>query len=274
MDLKELGEAFGGQGVTSEHVVAAVVLIVIGVGLAWLVRRWSRRLLDNLDAQAEQLARLAVRVTQVLVVAVFVGWALTVLGAQIGWLTLMIVAAGFIAALAARPVLEGLGAAAAITTRPAFSIGDEIAVDDALGEVVEITSRSTVISVRDGRLVHIPNVEMLRKTVTVYTANDERRSSVEIRVGFNADVDRARKALSRALAEVDSINRVGSIRVRMLASSIELSIRFWHSSGIEAGNDATDAAVGTILATLDEEGIDIGPPTDIAITDHHQPGSN
>jgi hypothetical protein len=86
--------------------------LVVGFLLAWLIRRWSRRLLTRFDRQSEQLIALGVRVTQVLVIAVFVGWALTRLGADIGWLTLLVVAV-FIIVLAARPIIEGLGAGAA-----------------------------------------------------------------------------------------------------------------------------------------------------------------
>ena len=64
-----------------------------------LIRRWSRRLLKRFDAQSEPLIAFAVRVAQILVVAVFVGWALTTLGADIGWLTLMVAVAVFIAVL-------------------------------------------------------------------------------------------------------------------------------------------------------------------------------
>jgi len=274
MDLAELGKSLTGEEVTSQQYVAAIVLVVLGFVLAWLLRRWSRRIIDGLDAQSQQLASLGVRVAQILVIAIFAGWALTVLGANIGWLALMLAAAGFIAALAARPILEGLGAAAALSTRPAFEVGDEIAVDRARGEVTEITSRSTVIRLRDGRYVHIPNVEMLRKTVTVYTADKERRSSVELAVGFDTDLDRVRKVLDEALGDVDAITKVGAVRTTILASGIELSVRFWHASKIKDGNDATDAAVTKILAALDAEGVDIGTSTDIAITDHRRSHSD
>ena len=165
----------------------------------------------------------------------FVGWALTTLGADIGWLTLMVAVAVFIGVLAVRPIVEGLGAGAALTTRAAFGVGDEIAVDDTVGEVIDITSRTTVIQTRDGRNVHIPNVEMLDKTVTVYTAGDERRSSVEVIVEFGTDLDRARNVIRAPLAEVDGINRLGSIRGKVVATGIELSVRFWHAPGIQAG---------------------------------------
>ena len=273
MDLSKLGEAFTGEEVTGEDVLAAIILVAIGLFLAWLTRRWSRRLLERVDNQLEPLIAFAARVAQVLVVAVFVGWALTTLGADIGWLTLMVVVAVFIAVLAVRPIVEGLGAGAALSTRPAFSVGDEIAVDDAVGEVIDITSRSTVIRLRDGRQVHIPNVEMLDKTVTVYTAGEERRSSVEVVVEFGTDLDHARSVIRAQLADAAGITRLGSIRSKVVASGVELSIRFWHAPGIQAGNDARDAAIPAILGALADANVGIAPPADIAIVEHHQPST-
>jgi small-conductance mechanosensitive channel len=273
VDLSKLDEAIAGKQVTGEDVLAAIILVAIGFFLAWLTRRWSRRLLKRVNSQSEPLVAFAARIAQILVVAVFVGWALTTLGADIGWLTLMVAVAVFIGVLAVRPIVEGLGAGAALSTRPAFSVGDEIAVDDTVGEVINITSRSTVIRLRDGREVHIPNVEMLDKTVTVYTAAEERRSSVEVIVEFGTDLDHARKVIRQALAGVDGITRLGSIRSKVVASGVQLSIRFWHPPGIQEGNDAKDAAIPAILGALADADIGIAPPADIAIVDHHQPSA-
>ena len=271
--MGKLDEAIAGEQLTGEDVLPALILVAIGFFLAWLTRRWSRRLLKRVDKQSEPLVAFVARVAQVLVLAVFVGWALTTLGADIGWLTLMVAVAAFIGVLAARSIVEGLGAGAALTTRAAFSVGDEIAVDDVVGEVIDITSRTTVIRVRDGRNVHIPNVEMLDKTVTVYTAGEERRSSVEVIVDFGTDLDRARNVIREALAEVDRITRLGSIRSKVVSSGVELSIRFWHAPGIQAGNDARDAAIPAILGALADADIGVAPPADIAIVEHHQPSA-
>ena len=145
MDLGNLDETLTGGEVTGQDVLVAAILVVAGLLLAWLIRRWSRRLLERIDNPSEPLFAFGARVAQILVVAVFVGWALTTLGADIGWLTLMVGVAVFIAVLAARPIVEGLGAAAALTTRAAFAIGDEIEVDNTVGEVIDISSRTTVI---------------------------------------------------------------------------------------------------------------------------------
>jgi small conductance mechanosensitive channel len=271
VNLDEIDDMFAGQELSWRNVTAAVVLLAVGFLLSFLIGRWRRRRLGQPDGQSQQLIGLIARVAQVLVIAIFAGWALTRLGSDIGFLTVMILVAVLIAVLAARPVLEGMGASAALTTRPAFTIGDEISVDEIVGEVIEITNRSTVIRMRDARKVHIPNVEMLNKTVIVYTIDGERRSAIDLTVRLDNDIDRVEQVIRDALTGLDSINRVGSIRARGLTVGAELSVRFWHPPGLQQGNDAVNDAVRAIKTALEREGIDLAASTEVAIVDTGAP---
>jgi small-conductance mechanosensitive channel len=267
-----LDELLTGNDLDWGDVVAAAALLAVGFAISYVIGVWRRRLLGRPGSQSAQLISLLARVGQVLVIAVFAGWALTRLGSDIGFLTVVVLVALFIGVLALRPILEGIGASAALTTRPAFGIGDEISVGDIAGEVIEITNRSTVIRLRDARLVHIPNVEMINKTVTVITIDGERRSSVDVTLGFDTDIDHAETVLRDALGGLDEVSRVGSIRARGLRTGVEISIRFWHPSSIQAGNDAIDAAVRAIKRTLQREGITLAPPIEIDIVNEpHAP---
>jgi len=265
-----LDELLTGNELDWGDVGAAAALLAVGFGISYLIGVWRRRVLGRPGSQSAQLVGLLARIGQILVIAVFAGWALTRLGSDIGFLTVVVLVALLIGVLALRPILEGMGASAALTTRPAFGIGDEISIGDIVGEVIEITNRSTVIKLRDARKVHIPNVEMLDKTITVFTIDGDRRSSVDVTLGFDTDIERAESALREALGDVDAISRVGSIRAQGLIKGVEMSIRFWHPSSIEAGNDAIDAAVRTIKRTLEDEGITLAPPIEIDIVNERR----
>lgn len=254
MKWDELDEMFTGSDLTWRDLLASFILIVVGFGLSYLIGPWRQRRLGRSDGQSQQVVGMLARVAQVLVIAVFAGWALTRLGADIGLLTLMVVVAVVIAVLAARLLIEGMAAGAALSTRPAFDVGDEIEVDEVVGEVIEITNRSTVIRQRDATMVYIPNVNMLEKTVRVFTVDRDRRSAVDVTIGFEADIDHAETVLRSALADIDTITRIGSIR-------------FWHQSGLQSGNDARDDAVRTIKTTLEEERIRLAPTAEVAAID-------
>jgi small-conductance mechanosensitive channel len=128
-----------------------------------------------------------------------------------------------------------------------------------------------VIKLRDGRRVHIPNVKMLNKTVTVYTIDGERRSAVDVTIAFGNDIDHIERVIRHALADLETINRVGSIRAKGLTVGIDMSIRFWHPAGLQQGNDAIDDAVRAIKTALERENIDLATSTDLAIVDTNPP---
>ena len=88
----------------------------------------------------------------------------------------------------------------------------------------------------------------------------QREERLAVTVGFDVDLDRAETVLRSALEDVEDINRVGSIRAKALTDGIELSIRFWHPSSLQAGNGAADAAVRVVKKTLTEEGLRFAPP--------------
>ena len=267
MDWGNIDELLTGDELTAEAILVALGLFAIGVVLATLIGWWRSRYLGRPAHQTQQDVSVIARVTQILVIAVFVGWALTVLGGSIGWLTVVLLVALAVAVMAGRPALEGLGASAALTSRAAFSVGDQIMVDDVVGEVLEITNYSTVIRISDARRVHVSNVEMLTKTVTVFTVERERRSSVELTVALDTDIDRADRVIRQALEDVESISRVGPTRTRGFHNGVELSVQFWHPSDIEAGDEAIDGAVRAIKTSLEHNAIRLAPSSILRIDD-------
>ena len=267
MDWDNIDELLTGDELTAEAILVALGLFAIGVLLAIVIGWWRSRYLGRPAHQTQQVVSVIARVTQILVIAVFVGWALTVLGGSIGWLTVVLLVALVVAVMAGRPALEGLGASAALTSRAAFSVGDEIMVDDVVGEVLEITNYSTVLRLRDARRVHVSNVEMLTKTVTVFTVERERRSSVELSVALDTDIEKADHVIHRAMDDVESISRVGQTRARGFDEGVELSVQFWHPSDIESGDEAIDGAVRAIKIALQRNAIDFAPSSIVRIHD-------
>lgn len=265
MDWGNIDELLTGDELTFEAIIVAVALVAVGVALALLIGWWRARYLGRPKHQSQQVIAEIARVVQILVVAVFVGWAITVLGGSIGWLTVVLLVALAVAIMAGRPALEGLGASAALTSRAAFSVGEEIKVDELSGEVLEITTYSTVLRLPDARRVHLSNVEMLTKTVIVLTAEDERRSSVDVSVARDTDLDRADQVIRQSLGGVEAISRSGDIKARHLDRGVSLSVRLWHASSIKAGDEATDGAIRAIKSAFEQNGIRLAPSSILSV---------
>lgn len=212
---------------------------------------------------------MSIKLAQILTLVVFAGWALSVIDAAPGWLTIIVIAVLIIGALIARPFVEGIATSVIVATREAFSVGDEIEVDGIIGTVERIANRSTVIRTRDGRRVHIPNSEIIDKTVTVYTAYHERRSSIEVAVALDTDLDHIDTVIDDALTAVESITRVGTIRAVSFNEGVALSIRIWHGPHIVDANDAINAGVRHLKKAFKQTGIRFAPTSSIRIEEVH-----
>lgn len=267
MDLDEIEEALTGQDITGTDAAVALALLLVGVALYLVIGRLLRRAAARVPRRVVPglAIDVAIRLAQFLVLGVFVAWALTVLGADVGWLTLLIVAVLVIAAVLAKPLVDGFSSSINVATRSAFSVGDEIEVDGVIGEVEEIASRSTVLRTPDGRSVDIPHSELVDKTVVVFTAHDERSTSIELTVELDTDLPVADEIIRGALGSVESITRIGSIRARSFDEGVALSVGFWHGPRLAEASQARDEAVRALKVALDGAGIALAPTSTIRI---------
>lgn len=264
MDLNDLDEVLTGQEITGGDVLVAIVLIAVGIGAYFLVGKVLRSAIGRVESIPGEIADVASRLVGGLIVWVFVAWALNILGVTTGWLTVLVLAIMLTAVVLAKPFFDGL-VSSVVVASSAISVGDEIALDGVLGEVQDVARRSTVLQTRDGRLVYIPNTEIVEKTVTVFTALEERRSTIELTVAFDTDLEAFDRIVEEALADVTPIRRVGSVRARSFDEGVNVAVHIWHGPAISDQSDAVDAAVRELQLALIGAGIEIAPTMSIRL---------
>ncbi|MGK7312264.1 MAG: mechanosensitive ion channel family protein [Candidatus Longimicrobiales bacterium M2_2A_002] len=103
--------------------------------------------------------------------------------------------AGLTLGFAARDALSNLISGLLIFWDRPFVIGDLVEVGDSYGRVDRITLRSTRVVTPDGRMLAIPNTEIINRTVASYTNFPHLRISVLIQVAVDSDIDRVRDVL-------------------------------------------------------------------------------
>ena len=102
---------------------------------------------------------------------------------------------GLTIGFAARDSLSNLISGVIIFLDRPFVIGDLVEVDGNYGKVDRITLRSTRIVTVDGKMLAVPNLDVVNKTVTSYTNFPHLRLSVRVTVGVNEDLNMARTVL-------------------------------------------------------------------------------
>ena len=82
MNIDQLDEAFTGQPVMAADVVAAIVVLIVSLGCAWLVGRLLRRYFGRPGNESDQMAKLLGRVGQWSIGALGLAWALNIVGLE------------------------------------------------------------------------------------------------------------------------------------------------------------------------------------------------
>jgi small conductance mechanosensitive channel len=103
--------------------------------------------------------------------------------------------AGLTIGFAARDSLSNLISGLLIFLYQPFLIGDLIEVDDLYGQVDTITLRSTHVITVDGKMLAVPNSEIINKTVASYTKFPHLRLDIPVTVAPNEDLNRIRQLL-------------------------------------------------------------------------------
>ncbi len=177
-------------------IVKAVVILVGGLIVAYLVKRWLR--LRRLHAQH---AMILSRVGSVVVLTVTVLWALRELGLDMGVLLgaagILTVAIGFASQTSASNLISGVFL---MGERP-FQVGDLIQVGTTTGTVLSIDFLSVKLRTFDNRMVRIPNETMLKTEVVNLTRFPIRRVDLRFGVAYREDLERVRKILFQLAAD-------------------------------------------------------------------------
>ncbi|MBN1666899.1 MAG: mechanosensitive ion channel family protein [Anaerolineales bacterium] len=103
--------------------------------------------------------------------------------------------AGITIGFAARDAFSNLISGLLIYLDRPFVIGDLIEVGDSYGKVDQITLRSTRIITSDGKMLAVPNTDIINKIVASYTNFPNLRLDIPVTVGVNEDLSRVRAIL-------------------------------------------------------------------------------
>ncbi len=177
----------------ADLIVASLVFLAF-----YLLWRLLHRLLDplfrrtGLDATARSFMETVLKYA-ILILGLINAFA--IMGINTASLIASLGIAGLTIGFAARDALSNMISGLFIFWDRPFVIGDLIEVGDKYGQVERITLRSTRVVTPDGKMLAIPNNEIVNKTVASYTNFPHLRIEVEVTVATHEDLGRARRLL-------------------------------------------------------------------------------
>lgn len=103
--------------------------------------------------------------------------------------------AGLTIGFAARDAFSNLISGLLIYLDRPFVIGDLVEIEDHYGRVNQITLRSTRIITSDGKMLAVPNADIINKTVASYTNFPHLRLDITVTIGVNEDIGHVRQIM-------------------------------------------------------------------------------
>ncbi|RLL49565.1 mechanosensitive ion channel family protein [Acinetobacter cumulans] len=144
-----------------------------------------------------------------------------------------------------------------------FKIGDDIIVSGMEGTVEDIQIRATFLRSPDGRRIVIPNATVYTSAVTVNTAYQRRRCEFVVGIGYEDDIQKAKKVILGILDKNTAIlSQPGfAVNVNALADfSVNLNVRWW----VDTTETTTAASVSEVqeqvIEAFTQHGISIPYP--------------
>ena len=158
--------------------------------LNWVLQRVLKR--RSIDRTVATFIRISLKLV-VLVIGIIT--ALDAAGIQVSALLASLGIAGLTIGFAAQDAFSNIVSGLLIFLDRPFVIGDLVEIEGRYGRVADITLRSTRIVTSDGKMLAVPNTEVINKTVASYTNFPHLRLDIPITIGVTEDLNQVRQVL-------------------------------------------------------------------------------
>ena len=257
-------------------IVQRLPFIVAGIlvaGIFFVIAKLTKKLFlatttrANLDSRLRTLfSRLIVVV--IVVLGVFTAFTVIVPSFGFGELIAGLGFTTFLIGFATKDILNNLLSGVLILWQQPFNIGDQVFVDKIQGRVEYIGVRATSLRKDDGELVVIPNGDMYSGTLTIRGAGSKRRMNLNLKVGYDADVENAKAVIRSALFRSDGVvsEPPPNVFVTDLApEGVNITINFWLDTLETRPREVLDRAATEIMKALNRSGVEPYPPGSVIV---------
>ena len=199
IDLSELTEKAISLVMTyTPKLLLAILTLVVGL---WLVNRFVNLLDHRLGKKDPTLNKfLCGLISAVLKVMLLISVA-SMIGIETTSFIAVVGAAGLAIGLALQGSLANFAGGVLILIFKPFTVGDTIEAEGHLGSVSEIQILYTVLNTFDNKRIVIPNGSLSNATLINVSVYDKRRCDMTFGIGYDDDIDKAKKVLQRLFEE-------------------------------------------------------------------------
>ena len=229
-NLAQLIQTFKDKAIDyAPNVAAALAILILGWLAAKVIRAIVRRILKRAGTEPT-ITGFVVNILYAMLLVFVVISALGQLGINTNSFVAILGAAGLAVGFALQGSLSNFAAGVMLVIFKPFRQGDHVIAGGVEGRVQEIQIFSTIINTLDNRRVIVPNSQITGAEITNFTGNDARRVDMTFGIGYEDDIDQAKKIMADIVAAHPKVlsSPAPDIAVSELAdSSVNFVCRPW-----------------------------------------------
>jgi len=215
---------------------AVVGLLLFFIGL-WVIKFLRNRLRARLTRKHTH-SSLQPFILSLTITALYIVLILTVLeiiGVHVTIFTTIIGAFSVAAGLALSGTFQNFAGGVLIMLLKPFEVDDYIVAQGQEGKVVSIQIFYTVLLTIDNRTIIIPNGKLFNEVIVNVSRENTRRLDFDIRLGYGADIDKAKKIITDAVVDNENIFATPAPRIGLIGLDNDC-IRFTVNAWLDPAN--------------------------------------
>ena len=170
---------------------------------------------------------------------------------------------GFTIGFALQDIMKNFASGIILLLQQPFHVGETIGVKGFDGTVLAIDLRATEMRAADGRVVILPNAEVLANPIINYSRANERRVEFSINLSHKCEPQAVRKIVLEAIENVEGyVDKPEPVIVfnSITDHALELNANFWIDVTKNDPLHAKDTVLLNIKSEFNEQGIEIPHP--------------
>jgi len=243
------------------RLLSAIVIFVLGLYLARLVSNVLKRVLQRRMAPAGVVQLLS----QLTLWAIVVAGTITALQRffEVTAFLTGLGILGFTVGFALQDIMKNFASGIILLLQPPFHVGETIGVKGFDGTVLAIDLRATEMRAADGRVVILPNADLLANPIVNYSRANERRVELSLNLSHTSEPGTVRQIILEAIEGVAGF--VGEpepviVFNSLTDSALELNVSFWINVTKNDPLHAKDTVLLRVKTAFNEQGIEIPHP--------------
>jgi small-conductance mechanosensitive channel len=258
MSLSEfLQIPIGTSGITYGNIAFLIAIIFIAIIIAKLVTSYLRRVFKEEIPKNDLEILLKIIYFGIIIFGILIALP----NVDLSGVLIAGGVAGLVLGFASQSVVSNFISGLFLIVERPIKIGDNIHVEEVIGNVEDIRILSTIVKTYDGVYIRIPNEKVFTSNITNYWANVARRFGYEIGIRYADDADKAISIMKDVIWNHPfALSNPGpSIFVDELGDNgVIISVRIWAPSRVwwEVKTDL----LWKIKGALENEGIEIPFP--------------